>query len=122
MRIRFFGFNLVARTIIALRGLVTWVETGYIFLAFVVAILLGVWFSSGNWFHLWIVLILGAVLIVSEIVDTAVEHLCDAVDKNFNSEIKIAKDLCAGAVLLSAVIMTIVAGWIIISSLIGRLA
>ena len=49
-----------------------------------------------------------ALVLSLEMMNTAIEQLCDSVDKNFNPRIKIIKDVAAGAVLLSSIITAIV--------------
>lgn len=44
-----------------------------------------------------------------EIMNTAVEKICDLIDKNHNTEIRIIKDGMAGAVLIASVIAIVVA-------------
>ena len=41
-------------------------------------------------------------VLVLELINTAIEHLCDTVTKDFHPSIKIIKDASAAAVLLSA--------------------
>ncbi len=43
----------------------------------------------------------------AEAMNTAFEHLCDVVSPEFNTSVKRAKDVAAGAVLLSAVVAAI---------------
>ena len=44
-----------------------------------------------------------------EIMNTAVEKICDLIDKNHNAEIRFIKDGMAGAVLIASVIAIVVA-------------
>lgn len=60
------------------------------------------------------ILILCGFVLVSEILNTAIEKFCDFVEPNFNLKIGIIKDISAGAVLLStffAVIIGIFVYW-----------
>ena len=72
-------------------------------LAIVVVTLLGYFckLSTGEW--LWIVLAIGLVL-VTELLNTAIELLVDLVSPGFNALAGKVKDVAAGAVLVSAVI------------------
>lgn len=67
------------------------------------AILLGVvlHIAAGEWVTL--LLCIGSVLIL-ELINTAIERLCDFVEKNHHPEIKYIKDIVAGAVLVSAAV------------------
>jgi len=49
-----------------------------------------------------------------ETVNTAIEQLGDAIDTNFNINIKRAKDLAAGAMLVHSIGAAIIAAWIFI--------
>ncbi len=52
----------------------------------------------------WLVLIIFTVLVLSlEMLNTSVEKICDLVSKDFHPQIKIIKDVAAGAVLVSAI-------------------
>ena len=52
----------------------------------------------------WLLLVLSiSVVWVAESFNTALEYLADAVTKDFHSSIKNAKDISAGAVLISAI-------------------
>lgn len=59
--------------------------------------------------------VIGAIFLVFalEMINTAIEHLCDAVTKEDNPQIKMAKDVAAGAVLVGAGYALVVAGFII---------
>ncbi len=61
----------------------------------------------------WIVIVLciGSVLAL-EMINTALEHLCNLVHKDYHPSIKIIKDVAAGAVLIFSVI-SVVSGLII---------
>jgi diacylglycerol kinase len=62
----------------------------------------GIWFglSAAEW--LWIIFAIALVL-VAEAFNTAVEQTCNAVSREFHPAIKAAKDVAAGAVLISAI-------------------
>ena len=46
---------------------------------------------------------------VTEIINTAIEKVCDTITKEYNKNIKYIKDICAGAVLITAFASVIVA-------------
>ena len=61
----------------------------------------------------WLVIILcGVLVLMLEMINTAIEYLCDVVTKDIHPMIRIIKDVTAGAVLVSA-IGTVIAGLII---------
>ena len=52
----------------------------------------------------WLVIILCCIIVLAlELINTAIENLCDLVSKDFHPVIKIVKDTAAGAVLVSAI-------------------
>jgi undecaprenol kinase len=51
-------------------------------------------------FELFIIIICSAMLMALEMLNTSIEMICDLVDPNYNPQIKMIKDICAGAVLL----------------------
>lgn len=58
----------------------------------------------------WAVLMLTMLsVMVAEIFNTALERLCDTVTMEYSKNIKFIKDICAGAVLLSAICAVVVA-------------
>lgn len=65
-------------------------------------------FLFGNLFRLnsfqWCVIaVTVSLVIVSEMINTAVENLCDLYTKSYNDKIKVIKDIASGGVLISAV-------------------
>jgi diacylglycerol kinase len=51
----------------------------------------------------WLIIIGCSILVmVLELVNTAIEHLCDTITKDFHPAIKIIKDVSAAAVLIAA--------------------
>lgn len=52
-----------------------------------------------------------------ELINTAIEEACNAIDGNFREEIKIAKDAAAGAMLVYAIGAIIIAGIIFLPKL-----
>ncbi|MDO7743798.1 MAG: diacylglycerol kinase family protein [Pedobacter sp.] len=86
-------------------------------LAVAVVILLG-WFlklTTSEW--LWIVSAIGLVL-VTELVNTAIELLVDLVSPDFNPQAGKIKDIAAGAVLIAAAIAVVTGAIIFIPKLI----
>lgn len=56
--------------------------------------------SSADW--KWLVATIAMVWVV-ETLNTAVEHVCDVVSPDYHDSVKVAKDVAAGAVLISAI-------------------
>jgi len=99
----------------ALAGLAIFFKTqvnGVIHLGFaLIAIALGCFFKIS--YVEWLTLILTiAMVLTAEIINTALEFLADAFTLEFNEKIRAAKDLAAGAVLVSA-LFSIITGCII---------
>ncbi len=58
--------------------------------------------------HEWLVILLSIALVASmELINTAIEKLCDVVHPEQHPKIKIVKDAAAGAVLIAAIIAVI---------------
>jgi len=77
---------------------------------YVIALLVvgaGIFFSL-NATEWMIILICFAVVLSFEIINSAIEKLCDLVCPEYNLIIKKVKDMCAGAVLFSAIISFII--------------
>ena len=56
---------------------------------------------------------LGATLTVTEMLNYAIEKLCDVVTAKKDGRVKAIKDVCAGAVLVAMVVLGVVGLWII---------
>lgn len=65
------------------------------------AMLAGIWFDIDATDWRWLILAIGLVL-AAEALNTAVEQCCNAVSREYNPAIKVAKDVAAGAVLICA--------------------
>ncbi|MFT3703836.1 MAG: diacylglycerol kinase family protein [Agriterribacter sp.] len=69
--------------------------------------------AAGWFFHIsglqWVTVLLctGSVLTL-EMINTSIEKLCDMIQPEYHPQIKIIKDVAAGAVLLSAVVSLVI--------------
>ena len=77
------------------------------FVLAILAIVLGIGLriSTIEWL---VVLVCFAIVIFAELINTAVEKLCDVVHINIHPEIKLVKDIAAGAVLVAALASLII--------------
>lgn len=85
------------------------------FIAIIIGIILRDKMSLTEW--VLIILVIGMVIIV-ELLNTAIESLCDMVSFKFNFSAKKIKDISAAATLISAIVAIIVGGIIYIPKLI----
>jgi diacylglycerol kinase len=76
-----------------------------------ITIISGLYLNLNAYEWIVIVLCIGSVLAL-EMINTALEHLCNMVHKDYHPSIKIIKDVAAGAVLIFSII-SVVAGLII---------
>ena len=80
-------------------------------IAGIMAILIGIVLKISD--KEWILIVISIALVLAfEMVNTAIEHICNLIQPGFNSLIKIIKDVSAGAVLIIA-LMAAVCGSII---------
>lgn len=89
-----------------------------IHLAAIILVVVFGWYlklSSADW--LWIVLAIGLVL-VAELLNTAIELLVDLVSPDFNIQAGRVKDVAAGAVIVAALISVVIGAIIFIPKLI----
>lgn len=78
------------------------------FVAAVIAVVLGFWLHITN--AEWIVIVLCIATVLSlEMINTAVEKICNLIQPDYHPAVKTIKDISAGAVLLSAVASLIIA-------------
>jgi diacylglycerol kinase (ATP) len=84
----------------------------------VVALPLG-WFVAGTWGGY--ALLIGSILflITVEVLNTGIEAACDAVSREFNIDIQLAKDCGSLAVLISIVIVLGIWGFAIVERMLG---
>jgi len=77
------------------------------------------WFLSSSWRGYW--LLVGSILflIVVEVLNTGIEAACDAVSREFDIDIQLAKDCGSLAVLISIVLALIVWGLAIVETVTG---
>ena len=80
------------------------------------AVGLGIWTDLTRWEWCWIALCI-ALVIMAELVNTAIETCVDLVSPNEHPLAKRAKDAAAGAVLIAAVFAVIVGGAIFLPRL-----
>ncbi|HRI22550.1 MAG TPA: diacylglycerol kinase family protein [Panacibacter sp.] len=74
--------------------------------------------SSGEWV---VVLLCTAIVMSLEMINASIEKFCDLVQPDFHHVIKIIKDICAGAVLLAAIVSAAIACIIFIPKMIQLL-
>lgn len=99
--------------VVGIIGFWIWLKSEWLLVAIWLAIFMASLFTGADILHLWIILILGVCLMVSEMLNTAIEKLCNIVEPNYNSEIKVIKDICTGAVLVSGIALMVVGVWTI---------
>lgn len=75
----------------------------------VLTLAVGLKINTTEWLF---VLLCVALVLCLEMMNTAIETLCDAVQEEIHPQIKIVKDVAAGAVLFSSIIAVIVACFI----------
>lgn len=111
-RLQSFGF--------AINGIIKVIQNEHNARIHVLALILVV--SSGLFLDIdsmeWIAIsIVAGMVILTELLNTAIERLADFVEPKWNDKIGLIKDYCAGAVLISAVVAAIVGGIIFIPKL-----
>lgn len=110
-------FNLgmwIKRTVNSIRGFITWLKVGYPFLLLCAVLLAVAIWRSDNWLHIWVLVTLSCVFVVVEMLNYAIEKVCDLISQEYNKEIKAIKDIVAGAVLVSVLVLGTVSLWVII--------
>jgi diacylglycerol kinase len=68
--------------------------------------------TSGEWIA---VIFSISIVFITEMCNTAIEHICDIIQPNQDSRIKVIKDVSAGFVLVAA-IAAVVVGWIVLGT------
>lgn len=86
-----------------------------------VTIVAGAWLDVGPAEWRWLVLVIALVL-AAEALNTAVEQTCNAITRNYNPAIKAAKDVAAGAVLIAAIMAGLIGASIFMPYLFGDMS
>ena len=82
-------------------------------LALIVNLFLMVYFQL-NSTDVVLIFIVCFLILIAEIINTAIEKICDFVEPNFNKKIGLIKDIAAGAVIL-ATFLSIIVGVLVYS-------
>jgi diacylglycerol kinase len=94
-------------------GLLFWKEPNarIHLVAIVIVISLGIW-KSVNQFE-WLLLCMAiALVLITELLNTAIEYLADVVSPERSEKIGWVKDLAAGAVLVASLLATLIGGYV----------
>ena len=67
----------------------------------ILAMLLGCFFKISSWEWCFLILVI-AIVLASEMMNTAIENLCNVAEPNQNETIRAVKDISAGMVLICA--------------------
>jgi len=86
--------------------------------AAVIVVVAGLWVGLDLAEWRWLIAMI-AIVLVLETFNTAIEQACNAVTREFHPTIKVAKDVAAGAVLLSAIFAAIIGASIFLPHLVG---
>jgi len=89
--------------------------------AAVAVVAAGIWFGVSVTEWQWIILAI-AVVLAAEAFNTAVEQTCNAVSRDFHPEIKAAKDVAAGAVLISAVAAALIGALVFVPHILAMVS
>ena len=121
LRKKYFMFRLIRSFSFALNGLRICVLKGTNFKIHIICAVLAIILRS--YFHLsvneWLIILMCIGFVLSmEMLNTAIEQLCDVVHKEQHPGIKITKDIAAGAVLLSAIVAAICGAFIFLPKII----
>lgn len=88
-------------------------------LALLAAALPAAWFLSTSWRGYWLLVGSILLLIMIEVLNTGIEAACDAVSREFDIDIQLAKDCGSLAVLISIMLAVIVWGLAIVETVTG---
>jgi len=77
------------------------------------------WFLSSTWRGYWLLVGVLLLLIMVEVLNTGIEAACDAVSREFDIDIQLAKDCGSLAVLISVMIALIVWGLAVVEAATG---
>ena len=74
------------------------------------ALVLAAAFALREWVDLLLILVVTALVLVAEMLNSAIEALCDFVETRHNEKIKVIKDIAAAAVGIAIFVWTVVLG------------
>ena len=91
---------------------ITFERNGRIQFAVSCMVMLAAYFLRADTYEYIIIIFSIAAVIVTEMINTAIEKLCDFIEPTYHPSIKIIKDVAAGAVMVAAAV-SIIAGSLI---------
>jgi len=100
------------KILVSMVGVFTYAKVGYPYIVLALVLPLTAYLTGKSWLHMWVLLILGAVMVISEMLNYSIERLCNLVEKNYNKDVKVIKDICSGTVLVSAVVLGVAWVWV----------
>lgn len=77
------------------------------------------WFLSGSWRGYFLLVGVLLLLVMVEVLNTGIEAACDAISREFDIDIQLAKDCGSLAVMISIVIALIVWGLAVVEAISG---
>lgn len=103
----------ITRVYVALRGVGVWFKAGYLFILPPGILLLVIWLLGYGWIELTVMFTLGMIFIIAEMFNYAIERLCSLISPALNEDVRVVKDICAGAVAVSGTVLVAVGLYII---------
>ena len=107
-----------SHAIAGIRRFVWYEHNARIHLAATIAVIIVAWVLRVSYFEAALLAVVTGFVWVAEILNTCIERLADHMTRELHPEIKIIKDLAAGAVLIAAAIAVIAGLFIFIPKLI----
>ena len=112
-RLKSFSFALAG-----IRSFVIWEHNARIHLVSTIAVIIVAWFLHVSPAEAAVLTIVTGLVWITELLNTCIERLADLITRERNPNIKIIKDLAAGAVLIAAITAVIVGLFIFIPKII----
>ncbi len=107
VRLRWFIWSLLVRATTALKGFVLWLKVGYPFVLLLATILIIASLKHRSISELWLLGTIGAAFIVAEMINYSIERICNLIDSKPNENIRVIKDVSAGAVWVAGMVLII---------------
>ena len=104
----------VIRTKVGIRGFIEWIKVGYPFAVLPGILLLVAWLMGYGWLELVVIFSLGMILIIAEMFNYAIEKLCNLVEYRLDEDIRVIKDILAGTVFVSGMVLVAVSLYVIL--------
>ena len=110
--------SLKSKAVNCLNGFILWAKKGYAIVIISVVTILTAWLLGAHWNLLMPIVLLNVIFVVAEVLNTAIERICNIIDRKWNVEIGKVKDISSSAVWIVGLTLLVIWLWVVIDLLV----